>query len=423
MLVLLLACSQVGQPCQGSAPGHGHIGQDGQCKVLPTWAHGEADPEWGTVVEVSMASPMDWGAINGALAQGPVRVAFAPEVYDQRIDIQRTDTSENRLLLDGGVAGSRATVPGVLTAYEGDPQSHITVRGFEITGSADKGVFWLAGDQVILEDLVIHDNAGTPAINLQYSNRSGHRSERFVVRNSHVYSQRGECIYIGGSEGEDQDSHLQVEVVNNLVHDCVSRLDTRNDGINIKDRIGQVWVHRNVVARTDWGIEVASPGLYNQNLVFDTEREGFQISDAFQAFTGEMRFEDNVVLGAGHDGFHVSTLHATEQLLHFERNSAFASKQAGVLLGGESAHRVALVDLLTVANAVGIDGWGTPDFQTVSCFSAEETSVDRAAAELACDEVAGRVPEELAGEDGLYFTADDPWLQTQGAQLRPTLSR
>lgn len=49
-------------------------------------------------------------------------------------------------------------------------------------------------------------------------------------------------------------------------------------------------------------------------------------------------------------------LHATEHLAHFERSSAFASQQAGVLLGWESAHRLALVDLLTAGNAVGIDG-------------------------------------------------------------------
>jgi hypothetical protein len=122
-------------------PGHGHITQAG-CAVLPTWNHGEVDPAWATEIQVSLDSPLDWNAINVALSQGPVRVVFAPQVYDARIDIQRTDTSENRLLLDGGAQGARASVPGILTAYDGDPQSHITLRGFEVTGSRDKGVYW-----------------------------------------------------------------------------------------------------------------------------------------------------------------------------------------------------------------------------------------------------------------------------------------
>lgn len=416
MLLLLLACSSVGEPCQGEVPGHGHITENG-CAVLPTWEHGEVDPVWETELQVNLTSPLDWDAINAALELGPVRVVFAPQTYEERIDIQRSEPSENRLLLDGGTQGARASVPGILTAYDGEPQSHITLRGFEVTGSRDKGVYWRSGDAVILEDLVVHANGGSPAINLDYSNRSGHQSSRFVVRNSHVYDQQGECIYLGGAEGEDQDSHLRVEVVNNLVHDCTSRLDTRNDGINVKDRIGEVWVHRNVVARTDWGIEVASPGEYSQNLVFDTEREGFQISDAFQAFAGEMRFINNVSLGAGHDGFHVDTVFETEHLLIFQNNSAFASRDAGMLFGGDSPHQIQLDGMLTAGNGVGFDGWGTPQFQGADCYTAEETSVDRAAAELECEAVSVQVPSELAGPDGLYFTEDDPWILGVGAAL------
>jgi hypothetical protein len=162
-------------------------------------------------------------------------------------------------------AERRAVVPGVHTSYDDIPRHRVTVRRLEITGSRDKGVYWRAGDDVVFEDLVVHDNRGSPSIYLEYVSRSGHASSRFTLRSSHIYSQKGECVYIGGSEGEDLDAHARVVIENNLIHDCRSRFSTENDGINIKDRIGEAVVRRNVVFHTDWGIELASPGLYTDN--------------------------------------------------------------------------------------------------------------------------------------------------------------
>lgn len=393
----------------------------GQCRVLPTWDPDEPDPTWVTELSVSADAPLDWDAVNDALAAGPVRVAFAPARYPERLDVRRTDPSDHVLLLDGGDASGRAVVPGIHTGFEVDPMSHIVVRGFEVTGSDDKGVYWWAGDHVILEDLVVHDNRGTPAISLDYTSRSGHPSARFVVRNSHVYSQHGECIYIGGSEGTDADSHARVEVVNNLVHDCVDRLGTRNDGINIKDRMGSVWVHRNVVFRTDWGIEVASPGRYDHNLVFDTQREGFQVSDAFQAFAGPMDFEHNVVLSAGHHGFYLSAVHGSDARLTLSHNTVFGSREAGVLLGSQDGAQlvVDLVDLALVGNAQGLDGWGAPTATLQGCAVADNDQVlDGVAEGLGdCTAIDAAVPDGLTGPDGVWFTDDDPWVLQVGAQL------
>jgi hypothetical protein len=394
---------------------------EGSCRVLPTWDPNEPDPTWVTELSVSLEQPLDWDAVNTALAEGPVRVVFEPQSFPNRLDVQRADGSDHVLLLDGGVAGARAVVPGIHTGFDVAPMSHIIVRGFEVTGSDDKGVYWWAGDHVILEDLVVHDNRGTPAMSLDYSNRTGHRSARFVVRNNHVYDQHGECIYIGGSEGTDADSHERVEVVNNLVHDCVDRLGTRNDGVNIKDRMGSVWVHRNVVFRTDWGIEVASPGVYDHNLVFDTQREGFQVSDAFQAFAGPMDFEHNVVVNAGHHGVYLSAVHGSDALLTWTHTTVFGSNEAGVLLGSQDGAQlvVDLVDVALVDNAQGIDGWGAPTATLQDCAaSGNDVVLDGVAEGLGgCARIQVSTPGGLTGPDGLWFTADDPWVLDVGAQL------
>ena len=148
------------------------------------------------MVEVGPNNLSDWQFIHAGLAEGPVRVVFAMGAYAERLQIERSDTSDNRLILDGGGGNWRVVMPGIHTGYEG-VISHVTVRGFEVIGSRDKGIEWNADDQILIEDVVVYANTGSPAINLQYSNGSGHASTGFVVRNSHLYNQCGECIYIG----------------------------------------------------------------------------------------------------------------------------------------------------------------------------------------------------------------------------------
>lgn len=412
MLLLLLGCQPEVSACQGDVAGHGVREGDGPCQVLPHWEHGEADPEWASELSASVSSPVDWSAVNAALADGPVRVSFAAGEYPEPLLIQRTDGSENRLLLDGGRLGAR--VPGIRTGYEVAPQSHITVRGFEVSGSDDKGVQWEAGSEVVLEELLVHDNAGSPAIYLDYSARSGHASSRFVLRNSHVFNQPGECVYVGGSEGLDRDSHARVELVNNLIHDCHAPLSTRHDAINVKDRIESVWVHRNVVFRADWGMEVASPGSYSHNLVFDTEREGFQVNDSFQPWGGLLVLEDNVVLRAGAEGIQIQTVHLDSAgEVRLERSVVYASGTAGLMLGGDSEQvEVQVRDIELVDNPVGIDWWGEIQASMAGCLtSGSGVDTERNAATLpACEDTTAQTPERLSGPDGVWFSEDDPWV-------------
>ena len=221
----------------------------------------DADASGGDGSQAAPWGSLDWGQLDRDLEQGHVLVVFdAGDTWAEALNIGRTDLGPYRVVLDGHHSrrssegwveadGARAAVPGILTDFEDVVRSRVTVRGFDVTDSRDKGIYWRSGDDILIEDNLVHANHGTPAISLDYTSRSGHRSTSFVVRNNHVWDQVGECIYIGGAEGEDLDAHEQVIIENNLVHDCTHPLSTKHDGINIKDRIGEVTVMCSATAR------------------------------------------------------------------------------------------------------------------------------------------------------------------------------
>ncbi len=459
-ILLLLACApdSTGVPC--ACDGHGVQLCDGEacgsCMCLPLLDPSQ-DPEPATTFWVDpdvlsgdgsahapWTSP-DWGAIDAALADGHVLVLFSaqeangeePDTWPERLDLLRTDTSAHRLVLDGGSTWNtddgapawtaaptdrRARVPGISTGYQDVERSHITIRGFEVTGSEDKGIYFRAGDEVIIEDNLVHANAGSPSISLDYVSRTGLPSSSFVVRNNHVWDQQGECVYIGGAEGEDLDAHASVIVENNLIHDCWKRLGTHHDGINIKDRIGSVWVHRNVVFHTDWGIEAASPGVYSHNLVWSTERNGFHFTDSWGSGLAGLQLVDNVSAWAGEAGLYMYTReHAATEVL-IEGFTAFDAAEAGIELGTEAGLDVTLLDVLVQDNAVGLDGWGGVRASVQSCFSSGNTTdSDRDLGDVSCQAGGTQLatPRELAGTDALFFTADDPWLSSAGGADLP----
>ncbi len=434
-LLLAMACKPASEPCPcpDGVEGHAVLWEE-ECLCLPSLNPTE-DPEPASIFwvdaeaegEGSESSPWaepDWEVVDTALAQGHVELRFdAYDTWSERLVVRRSDTGPHRLVLAGrghvhGEGGwtwapdVRATMPGVLTPYDEGPVHRVTVRGFEVTGSRDKGIRWEAGDEVLIEDNLVHDNGGSPSISLEYSSRSGHASTHFAVRNNHVWDQRGECIYIGGSGGEGEPSHAEVVVEGNLVHDCRSALDTKHDGINIKDRMGQVTVQHNAVLGADWGLEVASPGLYAHNLVMDTEREGVQINDGFGPVR-DMVFKDNAVVRAGHDGFHIAPNTGAAERITVSRLTVRESARAGVLVGGEQTAELALDDLALLGNDMALDGWGVGDSLSVGrCAVGMGDVVDeRAFSGLAdCEELEAEPVSSLAGPDGLLLTGDDGWL-------------
>ena len=418
----LVAClaSRSWEPCACPTEAHGVSASDGACSCLPH-AEAEALPSFGEEFFVapegagdgSLGSPwgeVDWAVVDAALAEGPVAVRFSAGTWDRRLDVLREDVGGHLLLLDGSYE-ERSVVPGIHTGFDNISRDHIVVRGFEVTGSADKGIFFNAGSHVVVENNVVHSNSGSPSIHLNYSNRTGLISEGFVVRSNHVYAQRGECIYIGGAEGTGEVSHHGIVVENNLVHGCYGA-DGKADGINIKDGLVDVLVRRNVVFDVDWGLELGSGGLYSGNLVFETRREGVQLNTGFGGFSG-LRLVDTVVVRSGEGSFYAAPGDVVLDDIVVERFTSLEPGEAGLMLGDDLT--IELSDVVLIGDRP-VQSWGAPSVSVTGCGASAPEDVGLG---IDCWEVApvSVEPADLAGADGIYFTADDPWLLDGGAAL------
>jgi hypothetical protein len=445
LALLLSACGAPSEPCP-CADGHGVILCDGgdctpcQCLALapPTedpepsvTRFVDADASCGDGSKAAPWAVPNWSTLDRDVASGDVLVVFdAGDTWPEGIEIGRTDTGPNRIVLDGhrsrrttegwvDAQGARAVVPGIQTDYENVVRSRITVRGFDVTDSRDKGIYWRAGDDIVIEDNLVHANRGTPAVSLDYTSRSGHRSTSFVVRNNHIWDQVGECIYIGGAEGENIDAHEVIVIENNLVHDCTHPLSSKHDGINIKDRIGSVTVARNVVFETHWGLEIASPGYVFGNLVFATHSNGIHVTDQWGRGLSGLILEDDVILDPGDAGIYLNaSRHAWSDVL-LSRLTVVGAGEAAIEAGGEAGIDGVIEDVVLADSKVGLDAWSPMDFELGQCtVYGNEVPGDRDFALLAegCVHADPRFGDfgSPAGPDGWFFTEDDPWVSASG---------
>lgn len=441
---MLWGCGGPSEPC-ACADGHGVTlcahGECTPCQCLG-FAPPTVDPVFGVVRFVdadasagdgSEAAPWsvpDWAVLNADVAAQNVLVVFdADDVWPERLAIGRTDAGPNRIVLDGhrsrrtadgwvDAGEARAHVPGVHTGDEDVVRSRLTVRGFDVTGSRDKGIYWRAGDDIVIEDNLVHANRGSPSINLEYTSRSGHRSTSFVVRNNHVWDQHGECIYIGGAEGEDIDAHEVVVIENNLVHDCTSPVSSQHDGINIKDRIGSVTVAGNVVFNTNWGIEIASPGDVRGNLVFGTVAHGIHVADAWGLGLSGLILENDVIIDAGDAGIYMNATNNGWSNVALSRLTVIGASKGAIEAGGEAGIAGTIDDVVLAYSRVGLDAWSPVEVVLSGCIVHGMEAGDRefgALASVCVDEDPElgdlRAP---AGPDGRFFTDDDPWVAASG---------
>ena len=448
-------CDTPAEPCPCD-DGHGvTLCDDGECTACqclgfatptedpPPAVTRFVDADAGDGGDGSASDPwaaLDWETLNEDVAtRGSVLVVFdAADTWPDFVSIDRTDTSPNRIVLDGSRAartddgwvdanGARAVVPGIGTNYDNVVRSRVTVRGFDVTGSRDKGIYWRSGDDIVIEDNLVHANRGTPAISLDYTSRSGHASASFVVRNNHVWNQPGECIYIGGAEGEDIDAHAVVVVENNLVHDCRNPFSSREDGINVKDRIGSVIVAGNVVFATHWGIELGSPATVRGNLVFDTRANGIHATDGWGRGLSGMILEDNVVLRADEAGIYLNATNSAWANVRLSRLTVVDPREAAIEAGGEGGIEGSIDDVLLSGARVALDAWSPMEFVLGAC-AVHGTDLaggrDFAALAEACVAVDPGFGDlgVPAGPDGRFFTDDDPWLSEAGGATSPTES-
>lgn len=396
----------------------------------------DADAAKGAGSEGSPWAAPDWRQLDRDVVAGDVLVVFdAGDVWPEKLEIGRTDRGPYRIVLagsdrrrtkDGWVAagGRRATVPGISTGFDDVSRDRITVRGFDVTDSDDKGIYWRAGDDILLEDNLVHENRGTPAISLDYTSRSGFRSTGFVVRNNHVWDQHGECLYFGGAEGEDLDAHERLVVENNLIHDCKHPLSEKHDGINVKDRIGSVLVARNVVFATHWGIEVASPAEIRGNLVFATTSNGLHLTDGWGLGLSGLVIEDQVVIDAGEAGIYLNATNNHWSDVTISGLTVAGARQAAVEVGGAGGIEGSMDGLLLTDAKVGLDAWSPMELTLGDCVVQATKLVgdrDFEALAEACvrDDPGFGDLGAPAGPDGRFFTEDDPWVSAAGG-ARPT---
>lgn len=443
--LLVTACARATEPC-ACEDGHGVTLCDGgectTCQCMPLAPATEdpaprvtrfvdADAVDGDGSEASPWAGLDWDTLNADVAKGDVLVVFdAGDTWRDRVDIGRTDQGPYRIVLDGhdrrrtcdgwvDADGARATVPGITTGFEEVVRSRVTIRGFDVTGSRDKGIYWWAGDDVVIEDNLVHANRGTPAVMLDYTNRTGHRSTSFAVRNNHIWDQVGECIYIGGAEGEDMDAHEVVVIESNLVHDCTHAFSTHRDGINIKDRIGDVTVAGNVIFATHWGIEIASPGIVRGNLVFGTSSNGIHVTDEWGLGLSGLLLEDNVVIDAGDAGIYMNAENNAWSDVTIARFTVIGAGEAAIEAGGEREISGEIDDVVLANSAIGLDAWSPMELDLGECtVHGNGMAGDRDFADLAqdCvndDPMFGDLTAP-AGPDGRFFTDDDPWISASG---------
>jgi hypothetical protein len=443
--LLLWGCAAPSEPC-ACADGHGVTLCDGrdctpcQCLdfALPTedpepaiTRFVDADAIGGDGSESDPWAVPDWSTLDADVATGHVLVIFdAADTWPESLAIGRTDTGPNRIVLDGhrsrrasGVwidaEGARAIVPGISTGFENVVRSRITVRGFDVTGSEDKGIYWRSGDDILIEDNLVHANRGSPAISLDYTSRSGHRSTSFVVRNNHVWDQAGECIYIGGAEGMDIDAHEVVVIENNLVHDCRHALSSQDDGINIKDRIGSVTVARNVVFDTKWGIEIASPAIVRGNLVFETRSNGIHVTDEWGLGSSGLILDNNVILDADDAGIYLNAANNAWSNVTLSQLTVVGAGEAAIEVGAAAGIDGTIDDVVLTDSSIGLDAWSPTGFELGQCaVHGVDLAGDRefaALAEVCVDVDPGFGDLDApAGPDGRFFTDDDAWVSAVG---------
>ncbi len=238
------------------------------------------DPDWTGAQTGAPALPWAnfsssaWATINNALLANDVTVYVSALKADGSqqsrawfLELQRSVTSSHRLTIDGcsfwnmnaATPSWRTNAQDISIAYTngrvfmltGDgssalgwtrystykKQDNITLRGFEISGSAARTSF--AGDNVITEFLNIHDiTTMAPALGILYTfmdNATNINQQLFppctnmTIRNVRIDTCQGEAIYIG-SVDPDVPVSVQQQMGNQHAGITITNVFIRNPG-------------------------------------------------------------------------------------------------------------------------------------------------------------------------------------------------
>lgn len=313
----------------------------------------------------------------------------------------------------------RASAPGAHTTEAPVKRDRITLRGFRLQGSSAQGVYWVGGDDVVLEDLVVSDNGSSPAILFEYPARTGLSSANLTVRNNHLLNVTGECVYVGGAENTGGDGVRGVTVAHNLIHGCGTRGHHGDDwdGINVKDGDAPVLIEGNVVFDANRGVQLDSPATVSHNVLADLASDGVTLGDGWTSSVSGAVLTDNAVIRCGGAGVYASADLERGRDLTVDRLTTVEASEGGLLLAAEQG-LTGSADNLVFSGGPGLAGWGRPDVALGACATDTRPAGIGALEGATCDAPAQPLGDliQLAGPDHAWLTADDGWVTPLGAR-------
>lgn len=300
------------------------------------------DPDFSGDADGSATRPWtrlqsgQWAIINNELAHGNVTVYFSAREADSDSDdispdgfvVARTDTSRNRLTLDGM---SRYNTSDALPAwkdYQGRSRfcirdrypigaghvkrNDVTLRGFRLVATTGQGIAYWGGDRIVIEHCeVTADNPSHgPGIIFGYAAHRGGKPgnggcKSISIRNNTVHGVFGEGIYVGGVEGQNLPAHDGVTIEGNTVYD-VAVCGGEGDAIDIKDGNRNVVVRGNRLYMSEPmkgrdGIVVGGAALVEGNFVYNFGRAGISMGTYWNAFPNRSGavVQNNVIVHCG----------------------------------------------------------------------------------------------------------------------------
>ena len=324
---------------------------------------GTATQPWHSLADTVTNTP--WTVINAALVSNPVQVYFtarkATSDVDQTSTVQlllsRTDTSTNRLTLDGlskfntSASGpswsnysgsSRFSITVTTAAFdtnnEGSPFTHrdyCTVRGFRLKATNQPCIVINTSHFIFELNEVTAQTGAAIGPGFIYQHRpladTNHAnfSTDITIRNNYIHHTFGEGIYISGNggdggngqgvpPGDNSDTQTQDNVlIEGNILTALGTFGGEGDGIDIKDGNTNLRIRNNVIDKQlqqfGRGITVESCDLIENNIVMNVPTNAVAITASYNGTHGRDRLviRNNIFIAGDNSALKMDSSDAT----------------------------------------------------------------------------------------------------------------
>jgi len=354
---------------------------------------GSASSPWSTL------GSTQWTVINNALALGDVTVYVSareassdtPEQMANGITVQRTDTTTNRLTIDGMSKYNTNDQNPNWAIYNGNhvckltdngghaigwnhvKLDYITLRGFEVSGRQGRVTF--GGDHLVIEHIHSHDIIDIgPSFHLFYAfdtscNDGPGVFTDIIIRNNTIERSRGEAIYLGGTQnwnnGCTQDSHTNIKIYGNTIIDAGTD-GGEGDAIDVKDGLKNVEIFDNtIITPRQSGIHIY--GVYSgdaniqvhDNHITGAYGRGIMITSGSSVgrYSRGIQVFNNIVQDCQSIGISLTGDDQYIEDIQIEHNTVYGNEN-GINIGG--SNNIQLRNNLVFGNSVDqLSSWGS----------------------------------------------------------------